>query len=86
MQDTPLARFRAQLYAQLHLYNRADVIMDAVDALASAVGVRSLVELTLLPAFRGRHYSALYKAIAAFPLSENHRLHRYHGLGKWPER
>jgi hypothetical protein len=77
MKDTPLARFRAQLYGQLHLYNRADVIMDAVDALASAVGIRSPVELTLLPAFRERHYSALYQAVRAFRLSESVLLRLY---------
>lgn len=71
MKDIPLAQFRAQLYTQLHLYNRADVTMDTVDTLASAVGVRSPVELVLLPAFRERHYSALYQAIGAFPLSES---------------
>jgi len=51
--------------------------MEAVDALASAVGIRSPVELTLLPAFRKRHYSALYQAVDAFRLSESTLLGLY---------
>ena len=77
MEDTILTRFRTQLYTQLRPYNRADCIMDAVDALASAVGVRSPVELTLLPAFRKRHYSTLYQAVDAFRLSESTLLGLY---------
>jgi len=77
MKDTPLAHFRAQLYSQLHLYNRADCIMEAVDTLASAVDIHSPVELTLLPVFHRRHYSALYQAVRAFRLSESTLLRLY---------
>ncbi len=54
---------------ELHLYNWADCGMDLIDALASAQGVRSVVELSLQPAFRNRHPSGLFKAIRFFPLS-----------------
>ncbi len=64
-----LAQFRNQLYEKLHLYNWADCGMDLIDALASAQGVRSVVELSLQPAFRNRHPSGLFKAIRFFPLS-----------------
>ncbi len=64
-----LAQFRNQLYEKLHLYNWADCGMDLMDALASAQGVRSVVELSLQPAFRSRHPSGLFKAIRFFPLS-----------------
>ena len=63
-----LKQFREQLHHLLYLYNRADVILDTIDALCCAVGAQSPVELTLQPAFRERHYSALYQAIAHFPL------------------
>ena len=39
--------------------------MDLVDALSSAQGVRSVVELSLQPCFR-RGYSALFKGVAAY--------------------
>ncbi len=64
-----LAQFRNQLYEKLRLYNWADCGMDLIDALASAQGVRSVVELSLQPAFRNRHPSGLFKAIRFFPLS-----------------
>ncbi len=64
--DLPL--FRKQLRNRLYLNNGADVTLDLIDALCTAVGVSSPVELSLLPAFRGRHYSAVYQAIAHFPL------------------
>jgi len=63
-----LQQFREQLHHQLYLYNRADVILDAIDALCCAVGARSPAEVSLQPAFRGRHYSAFYQAIIHFPL------------------
>ncbi len=64
-----LAQFRNQLYEKLRLYNWADWGMDLIDALASAQGVRSVVELSLQPAFRNRHPGGLFKAIRFFPLS-----------------
>lgn len=77
MPNDSLAQFRQQLYANLHLYNRADAIMDTVDALSCAAGVQTPAELTLLPAFHGRHYSGLYKAVAAFSLSSSQLLPLY---------
>ena len=72
MDASALSQFRKQLYDLLHLYNRADGIMDLIDALSSACGVRSVVELSLQPAFRHRNYSGLFKAIRFFPLSDAH--------------
>lgn len=43
--------------------------MELIDALCSSVGVRSPVELTLVPAFR-RTYSTMYKAIDEFQWEE----------------
>lgn len=64
-----LSQFRKQLYELLYLYNWADTGMDLIDALSCAQGERSVVELSLQPAFRGRHYSGLFKAISHFPLT-----------------
>ncbi len=69
MDASALSQFRKQLYDLLHLYDRADGIMDLIDALSSACGVRSVVELSLQPAFRHRNYSGLFKAVRHFPLS-----------------
>lgn len=66
-----LSQFRSQLYGLLHIYNWADSGMDLIDALSCAQGERSVVELSLQPAFRGRHYSGLYKPIRRFPLTEH---------------
>jgi len=63
-----LSQFRKQIFDRLHLHNRADGII-LIDALSSACGVRSVVELSLQPAFRHRNYSGLFKAIRDFPLS-----------------
>jgi len=60
---TRLAQFRQAVYQHFDL--RADTLMDLVDALSSAQGVRSVVELSLLPCFR-RGYSALFKGVAAY--------------------
>ncbi len=65
-----LAQFRSQLYDLLYIYKWADCGMDLIDALSCAQGERSVVELSLQPAFRNRHYSGLYKAIRYFPLTE----------------
>ncbi len=63
-----LAQFRNQLYEKLHLYNWADCGMDLMDALASAQGVRSVVELSLQPAFRSRHPSGLFNTTTVLGL------------------
>ena len=60
---TRLAQFRQAVYQHFDL--RADTLMDLVDALSSAQGVRSVVELSLQPGFR-RGYSALFKCVAAY--------------------
>ena len=69
MSAVALSQFRKRLYELLHLYNWADTGMDLIDALSCAQGERSVVELSLQPAFRGRHYSGLFKAIGYFPLT-----------------
>jgi len=65
MGATLLQRFREQLYQNLS--NRADTLLDLLDALSGNTTARSVVELSLSPAFR-RHYSALYKAVADYRL------------------
>ncbi len=58
---TALVQFRHRLYQ--NFTNRADTLMELVDALCSNGSARSVVELCLTPCFR-RTYSALYKALA----------------------
>lgn len=58
---THLVEFRQQVYQNFN--NRADTLMDLLDALCSNVTGQSVVELSLNPAFR-RHYSTLFKGIA----------------------
>lgn len=70
MSAEALTQFRNQVFESLHLYNWSDSVMDLIDALSRARGVRSVVELSLLSAFHSQHYSGLYKAIRYFPLSE----------------
>jgi hypothetical protein len=55
-----LEQFRQSLYQNFN--NRADTLMELVDALCSNIAARTAVELTLAPYFR-RTYSALYKAV-----------------------
>ena len=56
-----LVQFRHRLYQ--NFTNRADTLMELVDALCSNGSARSVVELCLAPCFR-RTYSTLYKALA----------------------
>jgi hypothetical protein len=58
---TALVQFRQALYQ--NFTNRADTLMELVDALCSNGSARSVVELCLTPCFR-RSYSTLYKALA----------------------
>lgn len=58
---TALVQFRHRLYQ--NFTNRADTLMELVDALCSTGSARSVVELCLTPCFR-RSYSTLYKALA----------------------
>lgn len=60
---TELTQFRQSLYQNLN--NRADTVMEVIDALCSSPTAQSPVELTLAPSFR-RTYSTLYKAIEQF--------------------
>ena len=55
-----LEQFRQTLYQNFS--NRADTLIELVDALCSNMAARSPVELTLSSAFR-RTYSTLYKAV-----------------------
>lgn len=55
-----LEKFRQALYQ--HFSNRADTLMDLVDALAGNTTARSPVELSLSPLFR-REYSSVYDGI-----------------------
>lgn len=61
-QAAKLTGFRQSLYNTFNNY--ADVLMNAVDALSSNTTARSVVEITLNPAFE-RGYSALFKGIAS---------------------
>src|SRR5947207_1883729 len=56
-----LVQFRHRLYQ--NFTNRADTLMELVDALCSTSSARSVVEYSLTPCFR-RTYSTLYKALA----------------------
>jgi hypothetical protein len=57
---TKLEQFRESVYRNFN--NRADTLMDLLDALCSNTNASSVVELSLTPAFR-RSYTALYKGI-----------------------
>lgn len=62
-----LVQFRRKLYQ--NFTNRADTLMELVDALCSNGRARSVVELCLTPCFR-RSYSTLYKALAEWTWDE----------------
>ena len=62
-----LMQFQERLYS--HLDNRANAVIELVNALSGNTHARSAVELSLSSLF-GRHYSDLYKAIDAFALEE----------------
>jgi len=57
---TELEQFRQQLYQNFN--NRADTLMELVDAICSNPHARSIVEYSLTPCFR-RSYSTIFKAI-----------------------
>lgn len=61
-----LEQFRYELYQNLD--NRADTLMDLLDAISSS-RTKSVVEYSLSPAFR-RSYSSLFKAIDKTKLNE----------------
>lgn len=58
---THLTQFRQELYQNFN--NRADTLMELVDALSSNPAARSVVEYSLTPCFR-RSYSTVFKALA----------------------
>jgi hypothetical protein len=60
---TELEQFRNTLYQNFN--NRADTLMELVDAQCSSPWAQSAAELSLATSFR-RSYSALYKAVDAF--------------------
>jgi DDE superfamily endonuclease len=64
-----LVQFRHRLYQ--NFTNRADTLMELVDALCSTGSARSVVELCLAPCFR-RTYTTLYKALAEWTWDEGH--------------
>jgi len=57
---TELEQFRQQLYQNFN--NRADTLMELVDAICSNPDTRSVVEYSLTPCFR-RSYSTIFKAL-----------------------
>ena len=57
---TELKQFRQELYQTFN--NRADTLMELVDAVCSNPHARSVVEYSLTPCFR-RSYSTIFKAI-----------------------
>lgn len=57
---TQLEQFREELYQTFN--NRADTLMELVDAISSNPYARSVVEYSLTPCFR-RSYSTIFKAI-----------------------
>ena len=82
---TDLEQFRTSLYQNFE--NRADTLMDLLDAMCSTPGAKSVAEYSLASVFR-RSYSTLYKAIAEMELEEMwlpHRLVPYlPRLQRWP--
>ncbi len=60
---TQLEQFRQRVYQSFD--NRADAIMELIDALSSNTTARSVVELSLSPYFH-RHYSSVNDAIDNF--------------------
>ena len=57
---TELEQFRQQIYQNFN--NRADTLMELVDAICSNPQAKSVVEYSLTPCFR-RSYSTIFKAI-----------------------
>jgi hypothetical protein len=82
---TELAQFRDTLYQNFE--NRADTLMELLDAMCSMPGAKSVVEYSLASVFR-RGYSTLFKAIAELELEKMwlpHRLAPYLPRPKaWP--
>jgi len=64
---TELEQFRQQLYQNFN--NRADTLMELIDAICSNPYARSVVEYSLTPCFR-RSYSTIFKAINEMELDD----------------
>jgi hypothetical protein len=64
-----LVQFRHRLYQ--NFTNRADTLMELVDAICSTTSARSVVEYSLAPCFR-RSYSTLFKALAEWRWDQGH--------------
>ena len=64
---TNLQQFRTSLYQNFN--NRADTLMELLDAVCSTPNARSVVEYSLAPGYR-RSYSTLFKAIDEMDLPE----------------
>ena len=64
-----LEQFRQRLYQNFN--NRADTLMELVDAICSNPDARSVVEYSLTPCFR-RSYSTIFKAINEMRWDELH--------------
>lgn len=64
---TKLEQFRQQLYQNFN--NRADTLMELVDAICSNPDARSVVAYSLTPCFR-RSYSTIFKAINEMEMAE----------------
>ncbi|VAW31383.1 hypothetical protein MNBD_CHLOROFLEXI01-4065 [hydrothermal vent metagenome] len=62
-----LEQFRQQLYQNFN--NRADTLMELIDAICSNPYARSVVEYSLTPCFR-RSYSTIFKAINEMELDD----------------
>lgn len=64
---TELEQFRQQVYQNFN--NRADTLMELVDAICSNPDACSVVEYSLTPCFR-RSYSTIFKAINEMEMDE----------------
>ena len=67
-----LTQFRKELYQNFN--NRADTLMELVDAICSNPHARSVVEYCLTPCFR-RSYSTIFKAVAEMTWDETALAH-----------
>lgn len=68
-----LNQFRESLYQNFN--NRADTLMELVDAISSTPGAKSVVEYSLASCFR-RSYSMLYKAVNMMEIEPSWLAHR----------
>ncbi len=67
--EDQFSQFRLQLY-QYFNNQRADTLIELIDALCGNPDPQSVVTLSLSPYFQ-RDYNSLYKAIAQYPLDRN---------------